>query len=468
MANIVIIGAGSLVFSSRLTADILTWPALKNSSFTLVDVDTERLEYARQIVERIFKEGGYSEASVRATMDRREALEKADYVIISILAGGYEAIEKEIDIPAKYGIDQCIGDTLTPGGIMRCLRTLPVMNEIVRDVMDICPGAHVLNYTNPMGMLSWGVLDDQPELSYVGLCHSVQGTAEELAKRLEIPFDEINYKCSGINHQAWFTRFEHNGEDLLPRVRELALKPEIWYGDSTRMEYIKHFGYPVTESSGHVSEYNWWFRKNSETLARYCQDRYSEWNGGSGFIKKLYERPDWKEEMAKMAAWEEPVDLERSNEYGSVIINAIETGVPAVIYGNVKNRGYIDNLPEDSLVEVPVLVDKNGMHPVRTGPLPAHLAAINRTQLNVQELAVRAVQSGDPEYVFQAMALDPLTAMSCTLDEIRSMTRELLEAHKPWISCLNSELAEKPLVYREAAPEAVEKHIDPAAANNLN
>ncbi|MDC7239587.1 MAG: alpha-glucosidase/alpha-galactosidase, partial [Spirochaetales bacterium] len=283
MANIVIIGAGSLVFSSRLTADILTWPALEDSSFTLVDVDEDRLGYSEQIVQRIFREGNYTKASVRATMDRREALKGADYVIVSILVGGYEAIEKEIDIPAKYGIDQCIGDTLTPGGIMRCLRTLPVMNDIVRDVMEICPKAHVLNYTNPMGMLSWGVLDDQPELSYVGLCHSVQGTAEEWTKRLEVPFDEVNYQCSGINHQAWFTRFEHKGEDLLPRIRDLALKPEIWYGDTTRMEYVKHFGHPVTESSGHVSAYNWWFRKTPETIARYCQDNYSEWNGGSGF-----------------------------------------------------------------------------------------------------------------------------------------------------------------------------------------
>ncbi|MBF9017691.1 MULTISPECIES: alpha-galactosidase [unclassified Oceanispirochaeta] len=468
MANIVIIGAGSLVFSSRLTADILTFPALEDSRITLVDVDKDRLNYAEQIVQRIFKEGKYTKASVVATMDRREALKDADYVIVSILVGGYEAIEKEIDIPAKYGIDQCIGDTLTPGGIMRCLRTLPVLLEITDDVMELCPRAHVLNYTNPMGMLSWGLQDAAPQMSYVGLCHSVQGTAEEWAKRLEIPFEELNYQCSGINHQAWFTRFEHKGKDMLPSIRELAVKPEIWYGDSTRMEYVKHFGFPVTESSGHVSEYNWWFRKNKETIERYCQDEYSEWNGGSGFIKKLYERPDWKEQMQKMASWEEPVDLERSDEYGSIIINAIETGTPAVIYGNVKNKGFIDNLPDGALVEVPVLVDGNGMHPVRTGALPPHLAGINKAQLNVQELAVRAVQTGDPEFVFQAMALDPLCALSCTLDEIRAMTRELLAAHKPWVSCIRGELADKALVYTLPAPENVEKHIDPATANNID
>lgn len=465
MANIVIIGAGSLVFSSRLTADILTYPDLEGSHFTLVDIESDRLDYAEQIVKRIFKEGKYTKASVSATNDRRKALEGADYVIISILVGGYEAIEKEIDIPAKYGIDQCIGDTLTPGGIMRCLRTLPILNNIVDDILDICPKAHVLNYTNPMGMLSWGVQEQSPSLSYVGLCHSVQGTAKEWADRLGISIDEINYICSGINHQAWFTKFEKNGEDLLPRIRSLALSPEIWYGDSTRMEYVKHFGFPVTESSGHVSEYNWWFRKNKETVNRYCPTEFSEWNGGSGFSKKLYERPDWKEDMQKMANWENPVDLKRSNEYGSVIINAIETGIPAIIYGNVLNKGYIDNLPENSLVEVPCLIDKNGIQPVKTGPLPAHLAGLNRAQLTVQELAVRAVQTGDPEMVFQAMAMDPLTAMSCTLDEIRTMTIELLEAHKPWINCLKGNLEPKPLIYKMPVPENVEKHIDPAAAN---
>ena len=462
MANIVIIGAGSLVFSSRLTADVLTYPAMADSQFFLVDIDSERLEYAEQIAERIIIEGKYRTAVVKATMNRREALEGADYVIISILVGGYEAIKKEIDIPMKYGIDQCIGDTLTPGGIMRCLRTLPVITEIIQDIVEICPKAHVLNYTNPMGMLSLGIQDLAPELSYIGLCHSVQGTSEEWARRLEIPLDEINFKCAGINHQAWFTKFEHKGKDLLPDIRNLAVKPEIWYGDTARMEYVKHFGYPVTESSGHVSEYNWWFRKNKETVNRYCRNKSAEWNGGSGFIKKLYERPDWKKQMRKMAEWEEPVDLERSHEYGSSIINALETGVPVIVYGNLMNRGYIENLPEDAIVEVPCLVDRNGIQPIGAGTLPPHLAVLNRAQLGVQDLAVRAVQTGDSEYVFQAMAMDPLTAMSCTLDEIRSMTRELLEAHKPWINCIKGELADKPLVYMEPEPEQLEAHKDPA------
>jgi alpha-galactosidase len=467
MPNVVIIGAGSLVFSSRLTADILTYEAFEGAHFSLVDVDPERLTYAEQITKRIFKEGGYTKATVSAHKDRAEALKDADYVIISILVGGYEAIQAEIDIPMKYGIDQCIGDTLTPGGIMRCLRTLPALQDMAHDIMRICPQAHVLNYTNPMSMLVWGMQEAEPDLKLVGLCHSVQGGAKEWAKRLEVPLEEVNYVCAGINHQAFYLTFEHNGKDMLPQIRKLALKPEIWKGDSTRMEYLKHFGYPVTESSGHGSEYNPWFRKNAETVARYCDSSHHGWNGEHGFIKKLYARPDWREDMQRMANWEKPVSLERSHEYGSMIVNAIETGVPTVIYGNVKNNGAIENLPDDCIVEVPCLVDKNGVQPVKIGTVPSHLAALNKKQVEVQRLAVEAVQTGDPEKVFQAMCMDPLTGMSATLDSIRAMTRELMEAQKQWIPVMNGALPEeKPLMYDTSA-EYVERHVDPAEANQL-
>ncbi len=465
MKKIVIIGAGSLNFSSRLTADILSFPALQDSHFALVDVDPVRLDYATQIVNKIFQEGGYSRAKVSSHVNRREALEGADFIIVSILVGGYEAIQAEIDIPMKYGIDQCIGDTLTPGGIMRCLRTLPELQAIAREVRELCPHAHVLNYTNPMGMLSWGFTDEAPDVSYVGLCHSVQGTSEEWANRCGVPLSEVNFQCFGINHQAWFVRFEHQGVDLLPRIRELALEPEHWWGDTSRMEYVKHLGFPVTESSGHISEYNPWFRKNDESVKRYCPGQYSDWNGSHGFIKTLYERPNWKQEMADMASWKQPISLERSSEYGSQIIHSLVTGENSIIHGNVKNRGFITNLPDDSIVEVPCLVNKNGIQPIHCGNLPTHLAAINRGQLSVQELAVRAVQTGDPEFVFQAMIMDPLTAMSCTLDEIRAMTQELMEAHAQWIPVMNGRLlAEKPLMYKTRPTGPVSSHVDPGQA----
>jgi alpha-galactosidase len=431
MTRVAIIGAGSLVFSSRLTADILTYPHLRDAHFALVDVDTERLQYAGRIVDRICREGGYHAATHSLHTDRRAALDGADCVIVSILVGGYDAIEREIDIPMRYGIDQAIGDTLTPGGIMRCLRTLPPLLEIARDVRACCPDAWVLNYTNPMAMLCWGVQRAVPELRLVGLCHSVQHTTAQWAHRLEVPLDEVDFACAGLNHQAWITRFEHAGRDLLPAIRQLAVDPALWRRDTSRLEYIKHFGYPVTEASGHNSEYSAWFRKRPDLVAAYCPG--GSWNGGSGFIKELYNRPDWRAQMESMADGSQPISLQRSHEYGSQIVSALTGGEPALIYGNVINDGCIGNLPADACVEVACRVDGDGIHAQRFGDLPAHLAAINQTQVNVQRLAVLAALEADPERVFQAMALDPLTGAVATLDDIRAMTRELLAAHADWL-----------------------------------
>ena len=428
--KIVIIGAGSLEFSSRLTADCLSYPALAGAHFALVDTDAERLSYAGRIFDRIVEAGGY-EASCSLHSQVTEALPGAQFVIVSILVGGYEAIEAEIDIPMKYGVSQAIGDTLTPGGIMRCLRTLPVQTAIAQHIMALCPDALVLNYTNPMSMLCEGMLNAAPSLNLVGLCHSVQSTTEQWAKRLNQSMTDVTFACAGLNHQAWITRFEANAEDQLPAIRELAVNPEVWRSDTSRMEYIKHFGYPVTEASGHNSEYSSWFRKSEEDIERYCPG--GGWNGGHGFIKSLYNRPDWRDTMERMANGEKPIDLRRSLEYGSQIIHAATTGETEIIYGNVRNRGLISNLPEWAVVEVACSVDKNGIQPLRFGPLPEHLAAINRKQASVQHLAVIAAESMDPEVVFQAMCLDPLTSTVLCLDDIRSMTRELLSAHNKFL-----------------------------------
>ena len=466
MSKVVIIGGGSLGFAGGLTRDILSYEATRDTAFTYVDIDPRRLELGVQYAQRIIDEGKYTGASVSGTLNRRAALEGADYIIISILVGGYDAIEKEIDIPMKYGINQCIGDTLTPGGIMRCLRTLPEFMEMGRDIEDICPDALVLNYTNPMSMLSWGFEESSPDIQYVGLCHSVQGTAGEWTNRLGLKAEDINYICAGINHQAWFLRFDAGGENQLPKIRELAQDPKIWSGDSTRMEYVKHFGYPVTESSGHVSEYNWWFRKNEKMINRYCDSDNAQWNGRPGFIKELYNRPDWEERMKKRVADPKPVNLKRGNEYGSRIINAVETGETELIHGNVKNRGLIPNLPSEAIVEVPIHVDKNGLQPIRVGALPPHLAAINRAQIGVQELAVRAVLEKNPERVFQAMAMDPLCAMSCTLDQIRAMTRELMEAHRQYIPVLGGKTVKDGKNMYDLKQQDKEEHIDPGQADN--
>ncbi len=458
MRNIVIIGAGSIVFSSRLTADILSYEKTREVHFSLVDVDEKRLAYAGRIVERIFREGNYSKATFSLHLNRREALKDADAVIVAILVGGYAAIEKEIDIPLAYGLDQCIGDTLTPGGIMRCLRTLPVLIEIGRDILEVCPDAWVLNYTNPMSMLTWGLFEALPGIKLVGLCHSVQGTLKQWADRLEIPIEDIHYDCAGINHQTWYTTMEADGQDLLPRVRELCVRQDIWNSDTVRMEYVKHLGFPVTESSGHCSEYSPWFRKRPELIERYCDKRGGEWNGAHAFIKELYNRTDWEDKMEKLASGETPFSLDRSVEYGSQIINALAGGEEVVIYGSVMNEGLIDNLPAEACVEVACLVDRNGIHPRHYGNLPLHLAAINRMQISVQELAVDATLNVDPERVFQAMSMDPLTGACLSLDEIRKMTRELMQAHAEWIPQFKGRLPEPKaeLHFNEAATKPAE------------
>lgn len=443
MRKVTIIGAGSLEFSSRLTADILSHAQLADTHFALVDVDAERLAFAGRIVERIKRDGGYPRATYSLHRERTaDALEGASAVIVSILVGGYEAIEAEIDIPKRYGVDQAIGDTLTPGGIMRCLRTLPELVAIGRDVMTHCPNAWVLNYTNPMAMLCWGMSRAVPGIRLVGLCHSVQHTTAQWAKRLDVPIDEVDYLCAGLNHQAWLLRFARQGTDLLPRIRELAVEPKLWQRDTSRMEYIKHFGYPVTEASGHNSEYSPWFRKRADLVAAYCPG--GSWNGGSGFIKELYNRPDWRAVMEAMADGSQPFSLTRSNEYGSLIVNALTGHGETIIYGNVTNEGRIRNLPADACVEVPCRVTAAGIEAMPVGDLPDHLAAINQTQVNVQRLAVGAALACDAELAFQAMAMDPLTGAVCTLDEIRDLTRELMSAQARWLPGF----ADKPLAAR--------------------
>jgi alpha-galactosidase len=462
MPKVAVIGAGSIVFASRLIADILSYEHLRDTQFALVDLDAERLDFARRITDRIINEGGYSEAGYVASTERRDVLEGCDYVITSILVGGYDAIAKEIDIPMQYGVSQAIGDTLTPGGVMRCLRTLPHLAGVAADVMELCPEALILNYTNPMAMLCWGMYTAVPDAKLVGLCHSVQGGVGEWSRRLEIDPAEVNFVCAGINHQAWFLRFERHGEDLLPRIREFATQPEHWLGDTSRMEYLKHFGYPVTESSGHNTEYSPWFRKSAETIAQYCPN--GGWNGEHGHIKKIYSRPDWRAHMERLASGERPVKLTRSIEYGSQIISAMEGGAHVVINGNVRNAGLIDNLPPHACVEVPCFVDRNGVQPIHVGALPTHLAAINRTQINVQELAKQAALECDPEKVFQALCMDPLTAMCCTLDQISAMTAELLEAHAPYLpGFAGKTLASKPVMIGCTA-DTYERHVDPGEA----
>ena len=431
MPRIAFIGAGSLLFSRRLMIDILTFPDLRDSTFALMDTDPKRLDYARRVAERILSEGDFP-ASVEATTDRRQALKGADYVVIMILVGGVEAIHPDIEIPLRYGVDQCIGDTLGPGGVFRALRTIPVIIDICRDMEELCPEAWLLNYTNPMAMLCWA-MNRATAIKNVGLCHSVQGTAFQLATIIGASIHEISYWVAGINHQAWFLEYKWKGQDAYPLVRQRMQDPLVYSTETTRAELLKHLGYFVTESSGHASEYTPWFRKRPDLLHKYTPG--GGWNGGTAFILQLYEadRADYEAELERAASGQEPLAIYRSEEYASHIINSLHTGQPCRINGNVRNDGLITNLPQGACVEVPCFVDKHGINPCFVGDLPPQCAALNRSNIAVQEMAMSAALSGDRRLAFHAVAADPLTAAVLSLEEIQQMVDEMFAAEARWL-----------------------------------
>jgi len=431
MTKIAFIGAGSLQFSQRLMIDILSFPELQETTFALMDIDAKRLEYTRRVGERILREGNYP-ARIEVTTDRRQALEGADYVVTMLLVGDINVIRSDIEIPLKYGVDQCIGDTLGPGGVFRALRTIPVMLDICRDMEELCPDAWLLNYTNPMAMLCWAI-NDATGIRNVGLCHSVQGTAWQLSQYIGAPWEEVSYWVAGINHQAWFLELKWKGRDAYPLLRSKIDDPEVYGKDTARFEMFKHLGYFVTESSAHNSEYNPWFRKRPDLLKRYTPG--GGWNGGTGFILDLYDtdRADYEDKMERTASGEEPLFLARSMEYASFIIHSLETGVPRRINGNVRNDGLIGNLPDGCCVEVPCLVDGHGITPCFVGDLPVQLAALNRSNIAVQEMAVCGALNRDRRTAFHAVAADPLTAAVLSLEEIRQMVDEMFEAEARWL-----------------------------------
>jgi len=425
--KVAILGAGSTVFARQLMADLLCTPGLEQGTFALVDIDGERLDLARRIGGMLVEKSGRGWA-VEATTERREALPGCDYVINTIEVAGLRNVRPDYEIPLKYGVDQCIGDTIGPGGIFKMLRTGPAWLDILRDAERLCPGAVVMNYTNPMSALTLLALR-ATSLPVVGLCHSVQGTSRQLAQYLDVPYEELRFRCTGINHLAWFVELSHQGEDLYPRLRQAARDPEIYDCDPVRFEVMLHFGAFVTESSGHFSEYVPYFRKRADLLERYTRQGY---RGESGFYARNW--PRWRREAddtvrAQLAGRSEVV-LKRSSEYASVLVEAMETGRPALIHGNVLNTGLIENLPQGGCVEVPLLVDATGLHPVHFGPLPPQLAALDAAHMYVHELMVQAVLGRDREAALRALLLDPLTAAVCSPAEIRQMFEEMWEAEQ--------------------------------------
>jgi alpha-galactosidase len=440
--KIALIGSGSLVFTRNLVSDILLTPALEASDIALMDIDPVRLRQSRALVQSLVEKRGGS-AHVTATTDRREAVNGADYVITTFQQGGLEAYRLDIEIPQRYGVEQCVGDTLGPGGVFRALRTIPVLIELCRELDSVAPNALLLNYVNPMAANCWAV-HAATGRSHVGLCHSVQGTSEMLAAWLGVLIGEVTYHCVGINHQAWFLEFRHHAEDLYPRLWEAINRNEIYAQEPVRIELMKHFGYFVTESSGHASEYVPYFRKSAgmvegELVPRFSDLKNSWFDSGrtGGYLRHCIQRyQNFQEEFDEILTEDPPA--RRGHEYGSVIMEAIETHAPIRINGNVPNRGLISNLPEGCCVEVPCLVDGNGVQPIPVGKLPPQLAALNRTNINVQESIVEAALTGKVDAVYHAVMLDPLSAAVCTLPQLHDMVSELLEAQARWLPQFDS------------------------------
>ena len=437
MAKIALIGAGSGTFARRLITDILSWSELEESEFALMDIDPGRLELIHALTKKMIADKRVG-ALVRATTDRATALEGADYVITTIAVGfQYGADRPEVMIPERYGLHQTVADTLGVGGVFRYLRTMPAMLEIGQDMLRLCPQALWLNYVNPMNMIMRTINRALPGLRNVGLCHSIQGTSEQLARHVGIPYDELAYWVAGINHQAWFLQLRHHtyrGEDLYPRLRAAMDEPATEERDRVRFAVLRHFGYFVTESSRHMSEYVPWFRRTAADRDRYTSPPATRTTATGAPVPTAQARRQamW-EQVRQQIAGQAPIDYCRSREYCSFIIHAIEANAPFRFNGNVPNLGLITNLPPDCSVEVPILVDNTGLHPCYVGDLPAQLAAVNRTNVNVHELAAEGFLKRDRAAVFQACAVDPLTAASVAIDDIQRMVDELFTANARWL-----------------------------------
>ena len=429
MIKVVIIGAGS-GFGSRLSIDILSRTPLQDSTIALCDINAERLEGVRRYVQRAIDAHGLPAKCISST-DRRELLPGAHCVVTAVSIGGAaywgEPYASEINIPMKYGIDQCVGDTLGPGGVFRFLRTAKEHLQFCKDMEQDCPGALLLNYTNPMAMLTW-LHSVGSSIQNAGLCHSVQGTTMQLARAIDVPYEEVSCLVAGINHQAWFLRFRHNGQDAYPRLREAAEKEEFLKNERVRVEILRQFGYFVTESTPHNSEYLPYFRRTQELRDRFGLSTRTVAMAAGG--QRVWE----KDAGGEGSDVEAVPELKRSHEYASMIIEASVTGVPTTFNGSVMNHGSITNLPARCSVEVPCVADREGVHACHVGELPPQCAALNMSNVAVHELAVRAALDRDREAAFHAVALDPLTAAVLPLHKIREMFEEMWKAEGPRLS----------------------------------
>jgi len=443
--KITFIGAGSTMFARNLLCDIFSFPELRNIEIALEDLNEERLDQTYKLANRIVEQEGYP-VKVTKTTNQRKALKGSDFVIVMFQVGGLEAYAIDKAIPEKYGVDQTVGDTMGPGGVFRGLRSIPPLIDVCRDMEEVCPNALLLNYANPMAALIWAV-NKATKIKSVGLCHSVQATTRQIAGYIgagpweNYPFSEeeweiffyspipenINFYVAGINHMAWYLKYEVDGVDAYPKIFAAYNNSRAYEADAVRFEILKHFGYFVTESPNHMSEYVPYFRKNPEMIKRFIKRRWD-------YLEICKQKKGYLEpEIERQIKGDVKVKIRTSVEYGSQIIHSMVTGKPIRINGNVNNSDLITNLPKNCCVEVPCLVDKNGINPCFVGELPLQLASLNRTNINVQSLVVEAALNSNREAATQAVMLDPLTSALLTLDEIKKMVDEMFESEKQWL-----------------------------------
>lgn len=432
--KIVMLGAGS-GFTPNLARDLMLIPGLDGGELVLVDIDAKRLDIMTRLIKTLagwMRDNHNVRWNVSGATDRKKALPGAQYIINSIEVSGLQCVRHDNDIPLKYGIDQCIGDTIGPGGIFKALRTVPAWLAILADIEALCPGALVMNYTNPMSIMTLAAARST-SAQVVGLCHSVQGTTKEMAEVAQVPYEEMVYRCAGVNHLAWLTELTHKGKDLYPKIFKRAREEsEVYEKNPVRFDMMFHFGAFITESSGHLSEYLPYYRKRADLLKTYCREGY---RGGSSFYADNW--PQWRkdadkrrEEFAKDIT---KMDLKRGHEYASMIIEAHLFNRPCVIYGSVLNEGLISNLPADGVVEVATLVNNTGFNPCKFGALPPQMAAVCAWHMPVYDLVVRGLMNQDREAIYHAMQLDPLATAACCPAELRAMTDEMALAEKDYI-----------------------------------
>ena len=439
--KITFIGAGSTVFMKNIVGDVLQRPALTGAQVALMDINPTRLEESAVIAGKLIQTLGVP-ATVETYSDQRQALEGADFVVVCFQIGGYDPCTiTDFEVPKQYGLRQTIADTLGIGGIMRGIRTVPHLWKVCEDMLAVCPDAIMLQYVNPMAINTWAIAEKYSQIKQVGLCHSVQGTAWELARDLDIPYEEIRYRAAGINHMAFYLKFEHKlpdgtYKDLYPDLvrgyREGRFpKPSHWNPrcpNKVRYEMLTRLGYFVTESSEHFAEYTPWFIKDGreDLIEKFGipLDEYPQ--------RCVEQIARWKSEAERYKT-ANTIEVKESHEYASSIMNSVWTGEPSVIYGNVRNTGLITSLPEGCAVEVPCLVDASGIQPTHVGALPPQLTALIRTNVNVQELTVAALMTENREHIYHAAMMDPHTAAELDLDQIWRLVDDLLAAHGEWL-----------------------------------